>query len=95
VADLGIYEVPHRNHTATVKLSAEEAKELYGDAAKKVGDVKKAEPQPVTRPPWDSGDVKDPADDEKLVSSRHARGEDAKKAPSPHNKSRAADNKGD
>ncbi len=52
MAELHLYEVPHRNYTATLKLTAEDAESIYGDAAKKVGEVKPAEPQPVARPPW-------------------------------------------
>lgn len=52
MAELHLYEVPHRNYTAILKLTAEDAESIYGDAAKKVGEVKPAEPQPVQRPPW-------------------------------------------
>jgi hypothetical protein len=52
MAELHLYEVPHRNHIATLKLTAEDAEMIYGDRAKKVGDVEPAEPQPVQRPPW-------------------------------------------
>jgi hypothetical protein len=69
-----------------MKLTAEDAEALYGDKAKKVGDAKKAEPQPVGRPPYDTGEVKDPADQD-------AEKADEKKAPAPKNKARAADSK--
>lgn len=52
MAEKALYEVPHRNSTMVVKLTAEEAQALYGDDAKRVGDVKKAEPQPVGTPPY-------------------------------------------
>lgn len=52
MAELHLYEVPHRNHVATLKLTEEDAEAIYGGKAKKVGDVKPASPQPVQRPPW-------------------------------------------
>jgi len=77
VAELFLYEVPHRGHTATVKLSEDEAKSVYGDDAKKLGAAKQGEVQPVTQPPYavdvDSGDH--------LVTSE-------KKAPPARNKAR-------
>lgn len=85
MAELGLYEVPVRGHTTVMKLSEEDAKALYGDDAKRVGDAKKAEPQPVGRPPYDTGEVKDPADQDDDDKS------DVKKAPSPRNKARHAD----
>ena len=50
MAELNLYEVPHRNHTAVLKLSDADAESLYGDKATKVGTAKPAEPQPVIRP---------------------------------------------
>lgn len=82
MADLYLYEVPVRGHVTTMKLSAEDAEALYGDAAKRVGPAKLAEAQPVSRPPWDTGEVRDPADD----SSTEAGVADEKKAPAPRNK---------
>jgi hypothetical protein len=79
VADLALYEVPHRDHTMTVKLSAEDAEALYGDQAKKIGEVKKAEPQPVSKPPY-AAPVPEPG--ESLVTSE-------KKSPPPRNKTRS------
>lgn len=89
MADLYLYEVPHRGHKTVVKLSEEEAKALYGDNAKKVGPARKAEAQPVARPPWDSGEVRDPADD----SSTEAGVAGEKRAAAPKNKARGAENK--
>lgn len=86
MAELHLYEVQHRNHIATLKLTEEDA-EAYGDLAKKVGDVKPAGPQPVQRPPWavevdDLGaPVDDPADDEGETP--------AKQAPPARNKARS------
>lgn len=51
MAELALYEVQHRNITTHMKLTEEEA-EVYGDLAKKVGNVKPAERQPITQPPW-------------------------------------------
>lgn len=75
MAKLDLYEVPHRGHTAVLKLSEDEAKSVYGDRAKKVGSVAQAEPQPVTRPPY----AVDADDDEPQE----------KAAPAPRNKSRS------
>jgi hypothetical protein len=86
VADLHVYEVPVRGHKTTMKLSEEDAKALYGDDAKRVGEAKKAEPQPVTRPPYDTGEVKDPADQDDAKKAEP----ESKKAPAPQNKARKA-----
>lgn len=50
VAELYVYEVPMRNGTTTMKLTEEHAKERYGDAAKRVGEARKVERQPVSSP---------------------------------------------
>lgn len=83
-----LYEVPHRNSTMTVKLTAEEAEQLYGDAAKRVGDAKTAEPQPVGTPPY-AEPV--PAPGESSVSSED--GGDAAAARETAPKRRTAANK--
>lgn len=94
MAELHLYEVPMRyGVTTTMKLSAEEAKTLYGDAAKKVGTTKPGEVQPVSRPPHatNASDVVErpelPEDEaepaEHLVTSQGA-----KKAEAPQNKAR-------
>lgn len=65
--DKARYEVPSRNHsTMVVKLTPEEAEALYGDSAKRVGDARQAQPQPVGVPPY-AGPV--PAPGESVVSS--------------------------
>jgi hypothetical protein len=76
VADLDLYDVPVRGHVTQMKLTKEDA-ELYG--AKKVGSVKPAEPQPVSRPPYAVDADEDEEPQEKSASSR--------------NKSRTASNK--
>lgn len=83
MAELALYEVQHRNFTTTLKLSEEEA-ESYGDRAKKVGDVKPAERQPITQPPWAT------TDSEKEGEATPPQAE-SKKAPARRNKARAAD----
>lgn len=51
MAELALYEVQHRGIKTMMKMSEEDA-EVYGDLAKKVGDVAPAERQPITQPPW-------------------------------------------
>lgn len=82
VAELSLYEVPHRNGTITVKLSAEDAESLYGDTAKKIGDVQQAEAQPVATQPW-AESVPEPGESEVKT--------EAKKAPARRNKAADAD----
>lgn len=65
MADLHLYEVPHRNHTATLRLSEEDAKALYGDKAKKVGSVAETKPEPVAVP----SHAVDPESDEKAAAA--------------------------
>ncbi len=77
MAELHLYEVPHRNHIATLKLTAEDAEMIYGDRAKKVGEVEQAEPQPVQRPPWavdadDTGAVVENVEDDDAGEKRAA-----------------------
>lgn len=77
MAELHLYEVPHRNYTATLKLTAEDAEMIYGDRAKKVGDVEPAEPQPVQRPPWavdadETGAVVEDAENDAEVPEKRA-----------------------
>lgn len=53
MAKLNLYEVPHRNHTATLQLSDEDAK-AYRDRGvdiKKVGSVEPGQRQDVAQPP--------------------------------------------
>jgi hypothetical protein len=81
MAELDLYEVPHRNRTAVFKLTADEAESVYGDQAKKVGSVKPAEPQPVTRPSW--------AVDEDQDEAKPASGDAGEKQAAPaRNKAR-------
>lgn len=47
-----LYEVPVRGHMTVMKLTADEAKDLYGNDAKRIKPVKRAEPQPVGKPPY-------------------------------------------
>lgn len=82
MAELNLYEVPHRNGTMLVKLSEDEADSVYGDLAKKIRPIAPATPQPVTTPPW--------AED--VDSDEDEPGE--KKAPAPRNKTRSATSKG-
>ncbi|MBW0088237.1 hypothetical protein I4I73_03280 [Pseudonocardia sp. KRD-184] len=79
MAKLDLYEVPHRGHTATLKLSEDEAEALYGDRAKRVGPAAQVEPQPVPRPPYATDD----SDDAEPVPAE-------KQAPAPRNKARTA-----
>lgn len=83
------YEIPVRGHTTTVKLTPDEANELYGDQAKRVGSVKRAEPQPVGEPPYaqevpPAGESTVPTDDGDRAAKR--------RAPTA-NKARGADDK--
>jgi len=91
VAELFEYEVPRRNSTMRVKLSEEDAELLYGDQAKRVGDVKQGEVQDVRRPPWTepvpAEGESDPKTGENLVTSGSAE----KKAPVRRNKAAGAD----
>lgn len=54
MAELDSYEVGVRNHTARMRLSADDAKALkdQGVSVKKAGKVEPAERQPVTAPPY-------------------------------------------
>lgn len=83
MAELNLYEVPHRNGSMLVKLSEEEAELVYGDLAKKVRPCQPATVQEVPTPPW-AADPEDAAGDEEA-------GE--KKSPAPANKARSARNK--
>ncbi len=82
MAELNLYEVPHRNGTMLVKLSEDEAESVYGDLAKKIRPVAVTQPQPVATPPWavdpDAPAVEDEAE---------------KKAPAARNKTRSAGSK--
>lgn len=49
---MGAYEVPVRGHKTTVQMTADEAKEMYGSDAKRVGSVETTDPEPVSQPPW-------------------------------------------
>lgn len=87
MADLALYEVAVRGHKTTMKLSADDAERHGG---KKVGEVKKAEPQPVTRPSY--------ANDSSAVESEATPSQaeveaDEKKAPPARNKARTAASK--
>jgi hypothetical protein len=83
VAELALYEVQHRNFTTTVKLSEEEAEE-YGDRAKRIGDVKPAERQPITQPSYATTDSE-------VESEATPPQSESKKAPARRNKARSAD----
>lgn len=81
MAELHLYEIPHRSGVATVKLSDADAEALYGDTAKKVGPAYQGEPQPVHQPDFSvegEGPEDEPAE---------------KKAPPARNKARSAANK--
>lgn len=80
MADLDLYEVPVRGHTTTMRLTAEDAKALYGDQAKKVGPVEPTVPNPAPRPPW----AVEADEDGNVVES------DEKQAPPPRNKARSS-----
>lgn len=84
-----LYEVPHRNTTMIVKLTAEEAEELYGDTATRVGAVRKAEPQPIGEPPY-AAPV--PPEGESTVGEK-ADDDDASSATASAPKRRTAANK--
>lgn len=84
MAELSLYDVPHRNSTMRVKLSAEDAELIYGDQAKKIGEVDPAQAQPVSRPPYEQ---RVPAAGESDPST----GDEVKKAPVRRNKARSAE----
>lgn len=93
VAELHVYEVPLPSGiTTTMKLSAEDAKAQYGDQAKKVGDAKQGEPQPVSRPvhATNASDVTErpelPEDEAK--PAEHLVTSPTKRAAQPQNKRR-------
>lgn len=85
MAELALYEVQHRNITTHMKLTEEEA-EVYGDLAKKVGEVAPAERQPITQPPWAT------TDSEKESEATPPQAE-SKKAPARRNKRASAADK--
>lgn len=85
-----LYKVPHRNSTMVVKLTAEEADALYGDAATRVGDARRAEPQPVGGPPY-AEPV--PPEGESVVVDTAGDDDPAPKRRVASNKARTADNK--
>lgn len=85
MAELAMYEVQHRGIKTMMKMSEEDA-EAYGDLAKKVGDVKPAERQPVTQPPWAT------LDSEKESEATPPQAE-SKKAPIRRNKRASASDK--
>lgn len=82
MAELSMYEVQHRGIKTMMKMSDEDAA-VYGDLAKKVGDVKPAERQDVTQPPWAT------LDSEKESEATPPQAE-SKKAPIRRNKRSAA-----
>jgi hypothetical protein len=89
VAELYLYEVPHRNFTTTVKLSEEDAEMIYGDEARKIrpcapGVVPPTPTQPWAETPADEADEADEDADEPAE----------KKAPATRNKSRSSSAKG-
>lgn len=71
MAELFVYEIPHRNFTTTVKLSEEDAEALYGDAAKKLGAAKPAEAQPVWGPDLSDDDGDEPVEEKKAPPARN------------------------
>jgi len=81
MAELALYDVTVRGTVTQMKLTEHDAATLD---AKKVGSVKGAEPQPVTRPPY-AASVPEPG--ESLVRS------DTKQAPPARNKARGTDPK--
>lgn len=85
MAELGLYEVQHRGITTQIKMTEEDA-ETYGDQAKRIGDVKPAERQPVTQPPW--ANTSSEVQSETTPSQEEA---EKKKAPARRNKARSTD----
>lgn len=86
MAELGLYEVQHRGITTRIKMTEEDA-ETYGDQAKRVGDVKPAERQPVTQPPW--ANTSSAVEGETTPPQAEA---EKKKAPARRNKTASASN---
>lgn len=85
MAELSEYEVPRRNSTMRVKMSAEDAELLYGDRAKKVGDAKQGEVQDVRRPPY-AEPVPAPSESDPATADEG----DQKRAAPRQNKARTA-----
>lgn len=107
VAELHQYEVQLRHGVVTtMKMSAEDAKLLYGDAAKKVGTTKPGEVQPVSRPvhatnasdvverPELPEDEAQPAEHRIPTRDEHLVTSQAKKAEAPQNKARQTSRRG-
>ena len=90
MAELFLYEVPHRNYTTTVKLSEADAEQFYGDEAKKVRPAAPGVVPPAPTQPWaatmdETGTVVEDEEDDDVSE---------KKAPASRNKARSAANKG-
>lgn len=79
MAELFLYEVPHRNYTTIMKLSADDAEQLYGDEAKQIRPAAPAVVPPTPTQPW----AVDP----------DAPDAGEKKAPPTRNKARSAGSK--
>jgi len=80
VADLFLYEVPHRGYTATLKLTEEDAEMMYGAAARKIRPCRPGVVPPPQTQPWGQQDAEAPVE---------APEPEEKKAPAPRNKSRS------
>lgn len=95
MAELSMYEVQYPSGTTRQKLSEDDAK-VFGDRAKRVGEVKKLSPVEVSRPGYadDSSNVESvppKAPEADRPAGEPVRPEvDEKRAADPKNKARAA-----
>lgn len=85
MADLFLYEVPHRNSTTIMKLSADDAEQIYGDEARKIRPAAPAVVPPTPTQPW--------AVDPDAPEAGGDGGDGEKKAPPTRNKARSASSK--
>ena len=88
MAELFLYEVPHRNYTTIMKLSADDAEQLYGDEAKQIRPAAPAVVPPTPTQPW-AVDPDAPAEGEADGGSETG----AKKASPTRNKASSASSK--
>lgn len=88
MAELYLYEVPHRNFITTVKLSEEDAEMIYGDAARKIRPCDPGVVPPTPTQPWAETPADEDADDAEQAEPAE------KKAPAARNKSRSSSAKG-
>ncbi len=82
MADLGLYDVTVRGFVTQMQLTKDDAESLYGDDAKKVGNVETTDPEPVSKPSFGDGLVEEDGD------SKPA---DAKQAAPARNKARTTE----